>query len=97
MNIHLDRYKQQIVNEAWFPAGDPQDTAHLHPEVDTYGICESIADEIGDDTLEQLVAFLADADSRSLTKFCKELYQVVNGEHGYRNQRMEDDRAEFGS
>jgi hypothetical protein len=95
MNIHLDRYKSQILNEAWFPAGGPEDTAHLNPELDAYGICERIADELGDETLDQLRQFISEADGTQLLQFTHDLLEVINNEHSYRYHNFDaDEEAE---
>jgi hypothetical protein len=85
MNIHLDRYKQQI-HESTFNSGNDHSG-----DYDMESISENLVDEIGDKTLSDLASFLEEADSLRIIKFIRILFQDVRDQQKYRNQTHDDD------
>jgi hypothetical protein len=81
MNIHLERYKQQILNEVRTPDGDPK--------VDVVGVCETLVDEIGDKTLQNLYTLIDNSNDFELVNFCHTLHEFLESQLAYRNQSTE--------
>jgi hypothetical protein len=113
MNIHLDRYKQQILestfsdslNKGPFGLGNPSKQVwgdekesqtlplDLGGDYSIYSITESLVDEIGDKTLDDLVTFLGDADHKQIITFIRTLLQDAKDQQKYRNQMGADEQA----
>jgi len=89
----MTKKDQQLIWEASLPPAPQAPRPNTAP--DSYAICESLADEIGDKTLADLRSFISEAQSGALMKFCKNLLEVVNNEYAYRNSMPgEDEDAE---
>jgi hypothetical protein len=89
----MTKKDKQLIWEASLPPAPQAPRPNIAP--DSYAICESLADEIGDKTLEDLRAFLGEAQSGALLKFCKELLELVNDQYAYRNHDFDaDEEAE---